>query len=58
MSQQLRRKFTNETYYCEKITTDYQEAEKTKKAAKAAKFKARIIPLKENGHKTYGVFVH
>lgn len=57
MSEQLKRKFDGETYYCEKITTNYAEAEKTKKANKYAGFKARIVELSKDGRKAYGVYV-
>lgn len=57
MAEQLKRKFDGNWYYCEKITTNYTEAEKKKNAAKAGGFKARIVELRENGRKAYGVYV-
>lgn len=55
--EQLKRKFDGETYYCEKITTNYLEAEKTKKAMKYAGFKARIVELRRDRRMAYGVYV-
>lgn len=57
MEQQLKRRFDGDLYYCQKITTNYVEAERKKKAAKFAGFKARIVELRENGRKAYGVYV-
>lgn len=55
MTEQLKRKIDGHWYYCEKITSSKQEADKFAKAKKYAGFKARVIPL---GSTEWGVYVH
>jgi hypothetical protein len=54
---QLKRKINGINFYCEKITASKTEAEKKKNLEKKSGRNARIIELKENNKKVYGVFV-
>lgn len=56
MAQRLKRKFNNETYYCEKIVKTKSEAKKGQQSFKKAGFKARVVKLSEDGRTVYGVF--
>ena len=53
---QLLRHFNKEPYYCEFISANHIDAVSRKNSAKGI-VRARIIPLKEEGKKVFGVFI-